>query len=96
MSAPLADRLVTARAEFDARTKPKPGEKSGAMDGVVRGFFLSIVFPQLGKAAKAEPEKTERAIAEMVSLLVRILDLTPDQVFPPATEPTVEGDAKPN
>lgn len=73
----LEDRLTDARAVFDDKTKGGKG-----MEGIVRGFFLSVVFPQLKKAAKSNPHATEEAILDMVRTLVNVLGLTRAAVFP--------------
>ncbi len=73
----LDERLTEARQVFDERTKG-----GGGMEGIVRGFFLSVVFPQLRKAAKANPQETEIAIVDMVRTLVYVLGVTRPQLFP--------------
>ena len=74
---PLEERLTDARRVFDERTAGGKG-----MEQIVRGFFLSVVFPQLKKAAKTNPLATEEAITDMVRTLVNVLGLTRAQVFP--------------
>jgi hypothetical protein len=74
---PLGERLADARQVFDERTKGGKG-----MESIVRGFFLSVVFPQLRKSAEANPRATEDAIIDMVGTLVRVLGVTRDQLFP--------------
>lgn len=88
MTEPLVDRLTAARKEFDERTKGGKG-----MEQVVRGFFLSIVFPQLKKAAEADEVQTMAAIVDITRTLVNILGLTREQIFP---ESEVVPEPKPN
>lgn len=78
----LKARIANARKEFDARTASKPGEKADPMGGIVRTFFLSVIFPQLGKQAEKDPERTYGAIVEMIGTLVTILGLTAEELFP--------------
>jgi hypothetical protein len=78
----LADRITKARSEFDEKTKARPGEKSDPTLGIVRSFFLSIVFPQLKRSAEKDEARTFGLVVEVVSQIAHTLGVTAEECYP--------------
>lgn len=78
----LADRITKARTEFDEKTKARPGERSDPTLGIVRSFFLSIVFPQLKRSAEKDEARTYGLVVEVVSQIAHTLGVTAEECYP--------------